>query len=97
MREAIPDLAGCYTQALPTLASPDLRITAQLTLTGDPDVGTLIDAKQLFDHEGKALPPTLDDCLRARFQELELPPLAEGDQVEVHYPFVFSNDDPGLD
>ena len=92
MREVVPILADCYESALPALASPDVDIVAELTLTGDPDVGTLIDAKQVTDKAGMPLPATFDDCLRSTFQTLALPPLAEGDHVEVRYPFVFRQD-----
>jgi len=64
-------------------------VVASLTLTGDPDIGTLIDADQLFDQHGQPLPAALDACLRARFQTLELPALAEGDKITVRYPFAF--------
>lgn len=92
MHEALPFLAQCYQDALPTLATPDLTLHAKLTLTGDPDVGTLIDAHELVDQAGAPLPAKLDDCLRSAMQSLELPPLAEGDVVSVTYPFVFRND-----
>lgn len=89
MRELVPHLVTCYEDALPTLPSPDFKMTAELTLTGDPDIGTLVDAKALADHTGKPLPATLDDCFRSTFQSMALPPLAEGDQIEVRYPFEF--------
>lgn len=89
MRELVPHLAKCYEDALPTLPSPDFKMTAELTLTGDPDIGTLVDAKALADHAGKPLPAPLDDCFRSTFQLMALPPLAEGDQIEVRYPFEF--------
>lgn len=91
MREVIPILTECYETALPTLASPRVEITAQLTLTGDPDIGTVIDAKQIADKTGQPLPAGFDDCLRSTFQTLALPPLQEGDQIEVRYPFLFDN------
>ena len=91
MHEVIPFLERCYTEALPTLASPNLEIAAHLTLEGDPDVGTIIDAQQLFDHDQHPLPAQFDDCVRSTLQSLSLPPLAEGDRIEVTYPFAFSN------
>lgn len=92
MREVIPFLSDCYVKAMPTLENPkSISIKAELTLTGDPDVGTLIDAKQIFDDLGKPLPAGFDDCLRSTFQTLQLPPLAEGDEVKVTYPFVFED------
>jgi len=89
MRELVPHLAKCYEDALPTLASPDFKINAQLTLTGDPDIGTLVDAKALTDDKGTPLPAAFDDCLRSTLQLMALPPLAEGDKLDVRYPFEF--------
>jgi hypothetical protein len=89
MHEVIPFVTACYERALPTLARPDVTIAAHLQLTGDRDVGTLIDAAALVDDAGQPLPAAFDDCLRTTFQSLALPPLAEGDEVSVTYPFVF--------
>jgi hypothetical protein len=89
MKETIPYIAKCYEDALPTLASPNLTVKSRMELTGDPDIGTLIDAQPLVDGEGAPLPAHLDDCLRTALQSLELPPLTEGDHVVVDYPFTF--------
>ncbi len=89
MRELVPHLAKCYEDALPTLPSPDFKMTAELTLSGDPDIGTLVDAKALTDDKGTPLPAALDDCFRSTLQLMALPPIAEGDKVEVRYPFEF--------
>jgi hypothetical protein len=89
LREVVPFLSECYEAAMDKLPNPKLEIKAALTLRGDPDVGTLIDAAQLFDQYGQPLPTKLDDCLRGTLQELQLPPLMEGDLVEVTWPFRF--------
>lgn len=89
MREVVPFLIQCFEAAMPTLPADTLSIRAHLTITGDRDVGAIIDAKQLFDEDEKPLPPKLDDCLRSTLQTLELPPLGDGSSVEVDYPFVF--------
>ncbi|NVB85706.1 MAG: hypothetical protein HOV81_45500 [Kofleriaceae bacterium] len=91
MREVIPHLTECYDAAIPDLPGNELQLVAELTLTGDPDIGTIIDAKELADKQGNKLPARFDDCLRTTFQSLALPPLAEGDTVSVHYPFLFSH------
>lgn len=92
MKEVIPYLRDCYVQALPTLSDSHVKLTAKLKLTGDPDVGTLIDAGALSDDAGKPLPAAFDDCLRSTFMLMALPPLAEGNEIDVHYPFVFSSE-----
>ncbi len=92
MKAVIPYLTECYEAALPTLADPHVKLTAKLQLAGDPDVGTLIDAGALTDDKGKPLPAAFDDCLRSTFMMLALPPLAEGNEIDVHYPFEFSSE-----
>jgi hypothetical protein len=93
MRELIPMLTECYEAALPTLTAPTLEITASLHLSGDPDIGTIVDADALVDKAtGKPLPAAFDDCMRSTFMQMALPPLAEGDTLEVHYPFMFSHE-----
>ena len=90
MKEIVPMLAECYEAEMDSIPEAQTKIVAELTLTGDPDVGTLIDAKQLATDEGKPLSTRFDDCLRGNLQLLALPPLAEGDRVEVRYPFLFA-------
>jgi len=95
MHEVIPFLADCYTEARGTTLSADhLEVRAHFTMTGDPDIGTVIDAKQLFDDHERALPTKLDDCMRATIQTLELPPLGDGDTIDVDYPLLFSDGPP---
>jgi RNA polymerase sigma-70 factor (ECF subfamily) len=95
MREVLPFLADCYSDARATTLSADhLEVRAHFTLTGDPDIGTVIDANQLFDSDKHALPAKLDDCIRGTLQTLELPPLGDGDTIEVNYPLVFSDGPP---
>ncbi len=88
MHEVIPLIADCYDKA--GSAVPDeLTVRAHLQLTGDPDIGTLVDAPSATDDHEAALPAAFDDCLRSTLQTIELPPLAEGNAVSVTYPFVF--------
>jgi len=95
MQEVLPFLADCYGDARATTLSADhLEIRAHFTLTGDPDIGTMIDANQLFDENKHALPSKLDDCIRGTLQTLELPPLGDGDTIEVDYPLFFSDAPP---
>lgn len=94
MREVIPYLTDCYAQARPQLAGPQTRVQAHLTLTGDKDIGTLIDAPSVVDDAGTPLPQPFEECLRATFQTLELPSLAEGDTIDVTYPFLFADEAP---
>src|SRR5262249_23316928 len=74
MKEATPFLAECYEKHVP---NAQRKAAAFMTLTGDPDIGTVIDADQISDENGKPLDPKLDDCLRTTLQSLALPPLTE--------------------
>ena len=67
-----------------------MNIAMELTLTGDPDIGTLIDTNGLAQPDGGALEGSFDTCLRDALAGLELPPLAEGEEVKVTYPFLFT-------
>jgi len=87
LAEAIPFLAECYKTAPLT----QLRPAVQMTLTGDPDVGTLIDAEQLRDQDGKPLDPELDGCLRTTLGSLELPPLPAANPLHLQYSFRFDD------
>ena len=88
LAEAIPFLAECYKTAPITQRRP----AVQMTLTGDRDVGTLIDAEQLRDQDGKPLDPELDSCLRTTLGSLELPPLDTADPLHIQYSFVLDDD-----
>jgi len=88
LAEAIPFLAECYKTAPITQRRP----AVQMTLTGDRDVGTLIDAEQLRDQDGKPLDPELDSCLRTTLGSLEFPPLDLTDPLHLQYSFVLDDD-----
>jgi hypothetical protein len=97
MREVIPFVLQCYETAQPTLGADHLAIHAHFTITGDPDVGSLVDAQQLFDDDDHPLPTALDDCVRSTIQTLELPPIGDGETVEVNYPLLFTSRGSGSD
>jgi RNA polymerase sigma-70 factor (ECF subfamily) len=65
---------------------------AALTLTGDPDIGTMIDASALSSLDGRPLPAPLDDCVREVLQALALPPMAIDDAFKVTYEFTFDDE-----
>jgi hypothetical protein len=94
MRELIPFLAECYG-ADEKLPSP-LEIIADITLTGDPDIGTIADANTVKNKDGAPLPESFSTCLRDTLVEIEMPPLSEGGSVNVHYPFTFADDERTL-
>ena len=53
--------------------------TTEITLTGDPDIGTLIDAPTpIAGSNGQQVPDAFDRCIRGALQTLELPPMETG-------------------
>ena len=83
MRDVLPFLRACSPPV------DGVVVHAELTLTGDPDVGTLIDARQLFDAADHPLPAAFDACVRSTFQTLELPPLDAGEALAFTYTLEF--------
>ena len=67
--------------------APELKsFTTQITLTGDSDIGTLIDAPTpALGSNGQQVPSAFDNCIRGQLQTLELPPMKTGDKFTVDY------------
>lgn len=87
MSAAIPLLAGCYTKQP---GSDALREAAALmTMTSDPELGTVIDTEGITDAAGEPLAAQLDECLRDTIDSLAMPPLGRGGKVKVQYTFRF--------
>jgi hypothetical protein len=86
-----PFLEECYQRAKPSLAKPGLGIKGALFLTGDADLGAIVDAGALTDDADQPLPKPFEDCVRNVLVELEMPPLREGDKVQVTYVFTFDD------
>lgn len=87
LEETIPLLAECY---------PDREgmagALAQMTLTSDPELGTVIDTDEIKDAAGQPLDAKLDACLRDTIDSLALPPLGpRGGKLPLQYTFNFSD------
>ena len=93
LRETMPFVRECLDKEPGSATKSDFSIQGNLMLTGDPDIGTLVDADKLTDEFDQPLPAALDDCLRGALQGIELPPLREGDKMHVKYVYKFTDDD----
>src|SRR5262249_50788499 len=89
LQESIHLLAECY-QNQPAEVRRDPLVL--LTMTSDPELGTVIDTSQITDRNGKPLPRDLDACLRDRIDSLALPPLGTGGKLPLQYTFKFDDD-----
>lgn len=85
MKAAIPLLAACYDK----LGDAPREAAAQMRMTSDPELGTVIDTSGISDAAGQPLPAGLDDCLRDTIESLALPPLGKRGKVDVKYTFRF--------
>ena len=83
---AIPILAECFQHA--GITDPHTAV-AQMTMTSDPDLGTVIDTADILGPDGKKLGPTLDTCLRDSIDSLALPPLGQPGKLQLQYSFKF--------
>ncbi len=86
LEQAIPMLAECYP---PGSQAGGRTAAVEMMMTSDPDIGTVIDAEEMRDQDGKPLDPALDDCLRKTIESLGLPPLGAGGTLPLTYSFVF--------
>lgn len=93
MKEIIPYLADCFDKAGEKLPA-EIKVVANLTLTGDPDIGTIIDTNDIADGDGKPLESSFDLCLKDALVTIQMPPLSEGGEVKVTYPFLFARNGP---
>jgi len=83
---AIPILAECFKQA--GITDPKTAV-AQMTLTSDPDLGTVIDTADIVGPDGAKLGAQLDSCLRDSIDSLALPPLGQPGKLQLQYSFRF--------
>jgi len=67
--------------------APDVHeANTSILLTGDPDIGTLIDAPDpAVGSDGKPVPAAFDECIRGSLQTLELPPMETGTAFKVTF------------
>jgi hypothetical protein len=89
MQGALAQVKGFVADCVKQSATHISGFKANLALTGDPDIGTLIDASRLTTADGSPVPAAFDACVRDVMQTLELPPMALGDSFAVNYEFQF--------
>jgi len=89
VREAIPLIKECYHLALEENPELSGRLDVNFTISGEPDVGGLVEESDVVAEEGLAYNETLEDCVRETVYTLEFPPPEGGGVVKVRYPLRF--------
>ncbi len=90
VRAVIPLLAECYDAALDRLSTKAGKIVVEMHLTGEPDVGTLIEKAEVGGDEHFTRDAELVECFQQTMLSLELPPIEGGGTVDVTYPIAFA-------
>lgn len=85
-----PLLAECYAASLDHLPHERGTLEVVLHLSGEPDLGTLVEDVELGGDQPLAQDRELSECVRETLFALELPPMTEAGTWEVHYPFAVS-------
>jgi hypothetical protein len=83
-----PLLLQCYNAASNRLARKDGTITVVVRLTGEPDVGTLVESARLDGDAHLLADAELVECMQETLMSIELPPMEEGGSWDVNYPFT---------
>ncbi len=100
VREVIPMLAECYTMAPPAVHAGGAggELTVEMTVSGEPDVGTVIEDATLSEGDAHLLGDAdFTECLRQTLLSVEMPPLSAGGSVVIRYPFAFADQEPEED
>lgn len=93
VRAVIPLLAECYGNAQDRLTTKSGKIVVQMHLTGEPDVGTLIESAEIGGDAHFTSDAELVECFQQTMLSVELPPIAGGGTIDVTYPIEFAPND----
>jgi hypothetical protein len=87
LRAHFDELRGAVHDCVRQHGTNEKVLKADLALTGDPDIGALIDASGIVGADGAPVSARLDDCIRGALQSLALPPIHSGDGYTVNLEF----------
>jgi len=96
VREVMPLVQECYVHALELDPALRGRLEARLVVDSEPDVGMIVTVADTIDAmEGTgAASSEFRDCFAATLESVAFPPLPEGGQLEITYPFEFAPGGP---
>jgi len=86
VREVMPELLGCYQDALEVVPGLDGRLTAKFTISNEEGVGRIMKA-EIIDADFDDVP--MEECILDTLEDVDFPSTGGG-IVIVRYPFNFS-------
>jgi hypothetical protein len=93
--EILPLFEECYTAAVERGSVKTMNVTFDMTITGEPDVGTLVDHAEIGGDAAVLADTELTTCLHETMMSVELPPTTKGVNAIVKTGMAFTpGDDP---
>ncbi|MCB9572568.1 MAG: hypothetical protein H6709_10825 [Kofleriaceae bacterium] len=94
VREVSPLVGECYSMAPLDVQRAGGNVVIEMTISGEPGVGTVFDDAGFIDGTPALLAATeFTECMRETLLSVEMPPLTRGGTVVIHYPFAFAYSD----
>lgn len=94
VREVIPLVQECYVSALEKAPQLRGRIVLRFTISGEPELGGLVESAEVQEAGEGLKDPALQECMRESMYALRFKAPQGGGQVVVSYPFLLSPDGP---
>ena len=91
IRELVPLLTECYTQALADDQTLAGKLVVKFTIGGEPEVGGLVEASEVDAEQSTIAHAGMVECVRETMYGAEFGAPREGVRIEVRYPFEFRN------
>ncbi|MCU1281922.1 MAG: hypothetical protein JWM53_5468, partial [bacterium] len=88
VQTVIGDIGACYEAALETNPNLEGRSVVLMRIVTKNGVGKVADG-EVQPNEGDLNAPAMQQCVLQALSRAEFPPSVDGDDVIVHYPFVF--------
>ena len=87
VREVMPDILGCYQEALADVPDLDGRLVVGFTIADSDGLGRV---RAVEIDEGDLVDGPMEDCLLDVMSVLQFDPPEDGGEVAIHYPFLFA-------
>ena len=90
VQTVLGDIKSCYEAALADNPNLEGRSIVEMRVVTKNGVGKIADA-EVQPNEGDLNAPSMQQCMLQALSRADFPPSVDGDDVIVHYPFVFQS------